>query len=166
MYLVDISSRLDKEASKLLYGCRTMNWYTYPSPLCRCQLSSLDHIPCARYFYSKQLRKQACCDWWLGKLLEGKGEHYVFWHKREKITWRWFFLMTSKSVKQQIYFCICVVLFFLFFFFFFDEFSLLHSCGCFSLLIILVKINFLQEVYFLIPNLKEKKVYKKEITFF
>ena len=78
MYLVDISSRLDKEASKLLYGCRTMNWYTYPSPLCRCQLSSLDHIPCARYFYSKQLRKQACCDWWLGKLLEGKGEYYVF----------------------------------------------------------------------------------------
>ena len=56
--------------------------------------------------------------------------------------------------------------FFSFFFFFFDEFSLLHSCGCFSLLIISVKINFLQEVYFLIPNLKEKKVYKKEITFF
>ena len=90
MYLVDISSRLDKEASKLLYGCRTMNWYTYPSPLCRCQLSSLDHIPCARYFYSKQLRKQACCDWWLGKLLEGKGEKYLGFFIYKKNTW-WFF---------------------------------------------------------------------------
>jgi hypothetical protein len=76
LYLAEQSSRLDISV-KRSFGCNPVAWYSYRYPLCRCQLARLEHIPLR---FPKDLRRQACCDWWLGKSLQGKekGIDYFF----------------------------------------------------------------------------------------
>ena len=71
LYLADSSSKLDLQSN----GCNSIAWYMSPSPLCRCILSRVEQsVNCKALEFPQELRKQACCEWWLGKTLQGKGK--------------------------------------------------------------------------------------------
>ncbi len=67
MYLAELSSKDADFAIK--YGCDPTAWYTYRYPLCRCQYINIDSVS---VMSPKEIRKQACCDWWLGRAVQGK----------------------------------------------------------------------------------------------
>ena len=63
-----LNSYLD---SGLDFGCKAVAWYSFRIPICPCHLAKMRNVP---FQYGKQVRIQHCCDYWLGRALQGQGK--------------------------------------------------------------------------------------------
>jgi len=66
-----LNSYLD---SGLDFGCKAVAWYSFRIPICPCHLAKMRNVP---FQYGKQVRIQHCCDYWLGRALQGQGKRIL-----------------------------------------------------------------------------------------
>ena len=75
LYIAKLNSDLDSGNNQLSYksdfGCKAVAWYSFRIPLCPCQLARMRNIPLP---FNEKVRIQHCCDYWLGRALQGEGK--------------------------------------------------------------------------------------------
>ena len=75
IYIAKLNSDLDSGNTQLSYksdfGCKAVAWYSFRIPLCPCQLARMRNIPLP---FNEKIRIQHCCDYWLGRALQGEGK--------------------------------------------------------------------------------------------
>ena len=75
LYIAKLNSDLDSGNTQLSYqsdfGCKAVAWYSFRIPLCPCQLARMRNIPLP---FNEKVRIQHCCDYWLGRALQGEGK--------------------------------------------------------------------------------------------